>query len=227
MLPVRTSTSVTVGASPVTLYSFTPGGNGTVAWFYDIDNVGLTGRAGMITAKFDTSANSTQYWDESTLAVVESVTAPGAPTAALAASGSTNTNGDHLVKIAYVTAYGVTTMGTATGTITVTDTKDISLTAIPTSAYSAVTARNVYMTKAGGATYYYVGQIANNTATTYTIAIADGDLTVVGPTSNTSAQPDTSALTFDVSMSGGVVSLTATSTSGTWTVKTVEIARVI
>ncbi len=117
--------------------------------------------------------------------------APSAPTAALITTASGNcTNGAHLVKITFVTATGETTAGTASGSVTVDGThKQIAVTAIPKGS-AAITGRNVYMTKAGGSTYYLVATspvIANNTVTTYTINVADTSLTVVAPTVNTTA----------------------------------------
>jgi len=135
------------------------------------------------------AANLTIYNREgSALATVAQVITPTACTAAVDTGvGSTNTDGAHIVKIAYVTSNGTTQMGAASNTVTVSGGDNINLTSVPVSVDTMVTARNVYMTKAAGSTYYYVGQIANNTATTYTIAIADASLTVEGPSVNTSA----------------------------------------
>jgi hypothetical protein len=219
---------VKVIGSPVTLFSFTPSGNGGIRWAYDADNLGLTGRSGTIHARWDTTDNIAKYFDEATLDTVDYLTAPGAPTAALAGTTGLNTAGAHAVKITFVTAIGETEAGTASGSVTVTGAgEDISLTGIPVSADAACTARKIYMTEAGGAAYKLVDTIANNTATTYTIDCADGSLGADAPSANTTAQADSTALSFDVSMAAGVVYLKATSTTGTWTVKTEEIARLI
>jgi len=113
--------------------------------------------------------------------------------------------------------------------LAVTGKNDILVTAIPVSADPACTGRYLYMTEAGGSTYYRAATLTNNTATTATIAITDAALAgeAAAPTANTSALADSTYLTFDTSMTGGVVSLTATSTSGDWKVMTSEICRLI
>lgn len=229
MLNVVTSSSVTVGASPVTLYTFAPNKNGAIFWKYIADNLGLTVRGGEVGCSWDLTDNITQYYDTSTLDNVDYVTAPGACVGADAGTGSTNTDGDHVIKVTFVTAAGETELGTASNTVTVTGNDDISLTSVPCSTDPAVTRRNIYMTEASGATYYLATYIDDNTTTTATIAISDTNLALAAaaPSANTSALANSTYLTFATSMSGGVVSLTATSTSGTWTVMTSEIARLI
>jgi hypothetical protein len=59
-----------------------------------------------------------------------------------------------------------------------------SLTGIPTGPYG-VTARNVYRTKVGGNTYYLVGQITDNTSTSYTDLVSDTGLGAQSPSTNT------------------------------------------
>jgi hypothetical protein len=225
-LPIKTTSTVTVGTSPVTLYTITPSKNGGVKLFYVADNVGLATRSDDLMVSWDLTDNIAKVSDLSTLDNIDYVTAPIKCVGAKAATGTTCTDGAHQVKIAYATANGTTEMGAAMDSaVTVTGNDDISLSSIPVSADAAVTAKNVYMTAAGGTDYFYVAQIAK-ASTTYTIACADASLLVAGPVVNTSAQATTTALTFGASLSAGVVSLTATSTSGTWTVDTVEIARI-
>lgn len=228
MLNVVTSTSVSVAGSPVTLYSFSPQKNGGIFWKYIVDNLGLTVRSGEIACSWDLTDNITQDYDESTLDNVDYLTAPGACTPAKAASGTTNTDGVHKIKVTYYTAAGETELGTE-ASVTVTGNDDISITALPVSADPACTGRYIYMTEAAGSTYYRAKTVANNVDTTATVAIADATLVgeAAAPTANTSALADSTYITFATSMSGGVVSLTATSTSGTWTVMTSEIARLI
>lgn len=227
MYSPQTLSTVTPGTSPVTIATLTPAANGGIWWKYSVDfGPALTGRIGEIFCRFDISDNVTSDFEETTVDTVDYLTAPGAATVAKAASGTTCTDGVHRVKIAFVTAAGTTEMGTASSAVTVTGNDDITVTDIPVSTDAACTARNIYMTAAGGSDYYYVDQIANNTATTYTIATADASLLVAGPVVNTSALADSSDLVFSTSMSAGVVSLTATSTTYTWTVKTVENGRI-
>lgn len=228
MMNVVTAATVTVATSPVTLYSFTPGKNGGIFWKYIADNLGLTDRSGEIACSWDVTDNITKYFDTSTLDNVDYLTAPGACTPADAGTGSTNTDGVHKIKVTFYTAAGETELGTE-ATVTVTGNDDISITALPVSTDPACVGRYIYMTEAAGSTYYRTTDVANNTATTATIAVDDTALALLtaAPSSNTSALPDSSYLTFATSMSGGVVSLTATSTSGDWTVMTSEIARLI
>lgn len=115
------------------------------------------------------------------------VNAPGAATIALGAGGSLNTAGVHSVKVTFVSPNGETELGTASGNVTVTGAGEaIELTAIPVSTDPTVTGRNIWMTKAGGAAWYRIAAspvIANNTATTLSISVADASLLFNG-TSN-------------------------------------------
>ena len=111
--------------------------------------------------------------------------APGACTAALAGSGAGNVDdGNHYYKVTFVTTEGETNGGTASAVLTVADKTtngQVSLTAVPVCDDSGedytCSARNIYRTKAGASVYYYVGQIADNTTTTFTDNIADSSLT--------------------------------------------------
>lgn len=120
-----------------------------------------------------------------------SETAPGAPTIALVATSSGNcTNGTHKVLVTFITAFGETQAGTASATVTVDAThKQISLTNIPLGTVGIVTGRNIWMTKAGGTTYFRLGAsptINDNITTTLTINIADGSLnSFTAPVNNT------------------------------------------
>lgn len=66
--------------------------------------------------------------------------------------------------------------GPASADVTVTAGQSVSLSSIPISPDSNVTARNVYRTEAGGATYKWLCQIADNTATTATDNASDAAL---------------------------------------------------
>jgi hypothetical protein len=117
---------------------------------------------------------------------------PGAPTAGLGDAGST-TAGTHACKITFVTANGETEAGAASGTVTVTGAQEkIELTSIPTGTATITTGRNVYCHKAGVTTTYYLVAtspvIPNNTATTYSMNIADASFTATtAPTGDTTA----------------------------------------
>ncbi len=230
MLPVKTTTTCAAGTT-TTCASFDPGADGKIHWEYFATD-GLTHRSGDIEATWDDSDGTVKYYDESTNDLPDYLTAPGACTLAKAASGTTNTNGDHKVKVTFTTLYGETEAGTASATVTVTGNDDIAVSAIPVSTDSNCTGRNLYMTEAGpGATYYLAKTIANNTATTSTIAIGDVALALeaAAPSANTSAEANTSDLVLSVDMSAalGSVRLRATTTSYAWTVKTQEVARII
>lgn len=224
----QTLSTVTPATSPVTIASFKPPANGAVWWKYSVDfGPGLTGRIGEIFCRYDISDNVTSDFEETTVDTVDYLTAPAtAATLTLSSSGSTNTDGAHYVKVTYVTTAGETEGGTASASLTVSGNNDIIVTDIPISLDPACTSRKIYMTAAGGSDYYLVDTISDNKTNTYTIVCADGSLGAAMPTSNTSALSDSSDLVFSTSMSGGVVSLTATSSTYTWTVKTVEDGRI-
>lgn len=123
--------------------------------------------------------------------------APGALTAALASSPAAGNvdNGAHRYLATFVTADGQTQAGTASSAVTVSDKTvngKVSLTAIPTGG-ALVTARKLYRTIAGGATYYLLATLADNTTTTYTDNIADASLGVEAPGTNTTGDPEWSA----------------------------------
>ena len=105
--------------------------------------------------------------------------APGALTSALAGLGAgLLSNGVYKYRVTFVNATGETQGGTANAGTTVADyTADgqIALTAIPVGA-AGTTARKLYRTLAGGATYKLLDTIADNSTTIYTDNIADGSL---------------------------------------------------
>lgn len=119
-------------------------------------------------------------------------------TAATAADGAAGncTIGNHIVKVTFVTAQGETEMGPVSNTLNSAGTVIINVTGIPVATgdeAALVTGRNVYMTEAGGATYYKVtsgagASIANNTATTISINVDDATLAGynAAPSANTS-----------------------------------------
>lgn len=81
--------------------------------------------------------------------------------------------------------------GPTSGTVTVTN-KDISWTAIPTSADTQVTARRLYIRNTTTQqNFYLVTTIADNVTTTFTSDVADTALTVVGPDTDENDQPPT------------------------------------
>lgn len=95
-----------------------------------------------------------------------------APT--LADGGAGSLTGTYLGKVTYVNDDGAeSNPSSASGSLSITS-KQISWT-IPTGP-TGTAKRRLYRTKAGGAAYYYVTEIADNTTTTYTDTTADSAL---------------------------------------------------
>lgn len=123
---------------------------------------------------------------------------PAAPTVALvspAAPGNVD-NGDHRYRVTFVTADGETDGGVISGIVTVADKAvngKVLVSAIPLGG-SAVTARKLYRTTAGGTAYFLLATVADNTTTTYTDNIADASLGAGAPAVNTTADPHLTGL---------------------------------
>lgn len=100
-----------------------------------------------------------------------------APTVGAATSGGSVDAGLHEWAVSFVTANGETGLGPVTSAVTVTaGSQTIPLSAIPTGP-TGTTARNIYRTKAGQSSpFYLVHQIADNTTTAYTDTTADAGL---------------------------------------------------
>ena len=127
-----------------------------------------------------------------------SIAKPGACVGAENVAAGAITVGDHIFKLTSVTAQGETEAGSVSNTVAAAGARKIDLTSIPV--YSGegadlVTGRNIYMTEAGGATYYKVDSgaatvptIADNTTTTLTVSLSDATLAgyVAAPSENTS-----------------------------------------
>lgn len=118
--------------------------------------------------------------------------APDAPTAALAGAGAGNVdNGAHRYLVVFVTAAGKTNAGTPSAAATVVDKTangKVALTGIALGS-TAVTAREIYRTAAGGTSYLLLATLNDNTTTTYTDNIADASLGAGAPSVNTTDDP--------------------------------------
>jgi uncharacterized phiE125 gp8 family phage protein len=118
--------------------------------------------------------------------------APTAITIALAALGAGNlTNGAYRYLATFVTADGETDAGQMSAAVTVADKTvngQIALSAIPIGG-SAVTARKLYRTVAGGTLCLLLATLADNTTSVYADNIADASLGVQAPITNTTADP--------------------------------------
>lgn len=123
------------------------------------------------------------------------ITAPSAPTVAISATAGALT-GAYKYAVALITGYwqgptgtgtllteGNTGGGTASATVSP-SAKQVNLTNIPIGG-TGVVARIIYRTKAGGATYYQLVQISDNTTTAWTDNAADASLVTVMPSTNT------------------------------------------
>lgn len=119
----------------------------------------------------------------------------GTMTATLS-SGGALTAGDYTWKVTFVTAGGQTTGAAVTATKTATLNQKCVLTVVPVGSAN-VTARNIYRTLAGGSTYYYVGQIADNTTVTYTDTSSDATIGAAA------AMPAASTALDNVIVAGG------------------------
>lgn len=112
-----------------------------------------------------------------------------APTVALAdpaAAGNVNA-GTHRYKVSFVTTDGETLAGPASSAVTVVNAATngkVTITEIMTGG-SAVTARKIYRTTAGGSSYYLLTTLNDNTTETYTDNTADSGLGAGEPTANT------------------------------------------
>lgn len=118
---------------------------------------------------------------------VNAVTAPGAPSGSATTGGSMTPSTAYYYRVTFVTAGGRETEG---GTISsavnlgATD-NGVNLTSIPTSADGRVTQRKIYRRKTLTGTFYLVGTINDNSATTFGDGASDQGLSTVAPTVNT------------------------------------------
>lgn len=124
--------------------------------------------------------------------------APSAVTVALASPAAAGNciAGAHRVLATFVTADGETQAGEVSAAVTVADAAvngQIAVSAIPVGG-ALVTSRKLYMTSAGGSTYLLAATIANNTATTATLNVADASLGAQAPTANTTGDPQIAML---------------------------------
>lgn len=135
----------------------------------------------------------------------DEVTAPGACTDNDDGNPG-NPDGTYKYKITFVCgARGETEGGTTSGGVVVVTNK-IALTAIPTGTAGIVTARKIYRTVDSGSQHKYVATIWDNSTTTYTDDVADGDLGANVPTVN-DTQMDEGNYEYDaeVQWSGGTI----------------------
>jgi hypothetical protein len=109
------------------------------------------------------------------------ITAPSAPSVAIAAGGSLTVDTSYYVLITFAQDNGVESLaGTASAVVTTsTGNLTINVTSIPVSTESLVTSRKVYLKK-GSANYYLYSTIADNSSTSTSIT-ADTSSTIEPP----------------------------------------------
>jgi hypothetical protein len=106
-------------------------------------------------------------------------------TAALGAGGNVDA-GTHSYVVTFVNPLGETLASAVSNTITAAP-STVSLTAIPTSGASNVTARNIYRSKAGNDStgpWLFLATLSDNSTTSYTDNTADASLGTTAPISN-------------------------------------------
>lgn len=118
------------------------------------------------------------------------VSTPTAPTIGTPTAGGSIDAGVHLWKVTYLTNTsfnrGETLLSAASSSFNIIGgTQTMPLT-IPVSADGRVVARRIYRTKAGGSIYYQVGQVNDNTTTTFSDTFADSTLALTSPSLSTS-----------------------------------------
>jgi len=122
-----------------------------------------------------------------------------APTSAPAASTAptgTALSGVYAYKVTYVNSALVE--GDLSPAVTVSAaSENVLLSSIPVAPASfGVNSRNIYRTEASGAVYYYLGELADNTTTTYEDDTIDGDLSGVTAPTDQGEPPEYSVLVF-------------------------------
>lgn len=124
-----------------------------------------------------------------TIYAVGTVAAHGTPTVALFSGAGNCTAGVHYEKVAFVTAVngGISTLSAASAPLTVVPASNgkINVTVVA-STNPAVTSINIYMTLAGGSTYFLATNVANSGAV-ITVEIADAALVIPAPTTDTAS----------------------------------------
>lgn len=103
------------------------------------------------------------------------VSAPASgPTLSFSTTGGSLSTGVYSYAISYVTSIGETNLGVVSTDSAASNTSSCTLTSIPISGDVQVTARKIYRTAAGGATYGLITTLNDNGVTTYVDTLADG-----------------------------------------------------
>lgn len=121
------------------------------------------------------------------------VSAPSAPTGATSTTGvdgELDVSANYLYKVTYVNPYGESAPSSASSSISSGTAQAITLT-IPVSSDPTVTARKIYRTQGGGATYGLLDTVEDNTTTEYEDIIADASLGAAPATTNSAMSRQT------------------------------------
>ena len=132
-----------------------------------------------------TPAISDGYVTRNILAGVKELPIPPALTATLSTLG-TCTIGVHYFKVTFVDVNGETLPSPASASVTmIAGNRSANLTNVPIGPWGTLY-RVIYMTLAGGSTYFYANQIGDNTSTTILISsVPDNNLIIPAPIYNT------------------------------------------
>ena len=149
-------------------------GSGQVRFISDYDG---TTKDATVSENWTTNPDATStYSIGAAVKVRRAGVDPPANACTAADGGGTGITGTFLYRITFVNRDGYeSNPSAASNSITVSN-KIVALSAIPTGDVT-IAARRIYRTKTSGSVYYYVAEIANNTATTYSDTTADGSLT--------------------------------------------------
>ena len=131
------------------------------------------------------------------LSLFQPLAPPAAPTATVSTSSGVLT-GAYAYVVTFATGQQATpttvalsghttAAGSASNTVTP-SAAQVTLTGIPTGP-TGVAARDLYRTKAGGSTYYYLATLSDDVTTDYTDNTADSALGSAAPTENTTGTP--------------------------------------
>ena len=145
------------------------------------------------------------------IAIDPPTTAPGIT---LPATSGVITAGLHSLVYTFVTATGETLPSPASFQVDMGGSNLLSATGV-VAGPAGVTDRKVYMTKAGGSTYYLVGSVGDNSTTTFSVNVADASLTVPAPTTNTTGSGSSGEDTFKWRKDGGSYTTGVPITGGT------------
>jgi hypothetical protein len=125
-----------------------------------------------------------RYYDGTTTHLVQLATPGAAPTIGHTPAATSLLGGTYKCKVVFYNALGVESVASAEASHAVNAGDQIDWSAIPVSADADCTGRKLYRTIEDGSIFKLVTTIANNTATTYTDAVANADLGALFVTDN-------------------------------------------